>query len=64
MKYKKLRIIGTSHIAKESLEEVGERFAELGIKPWAISAATGEGIKELVRRTGRMVEALGEENDQ
>jgi GTP-binding protein len=50
--------------AREDFEDVCRRFKEIGIEPWGISAATGDGINELVRRTGRLVQALREEEDQ
>ena len=50
--------------AREDFEDVCRRFKEIGIEPWGISAATGDGINELVRRTGRLVQALREEADQ
>ncbi len=50
--------------AREDFEDVCRRFKEIGIEPWGISAATGDGINELVRRTGKLVQALREEEDQ
>jgi GTP-binding protein len=50
--------------AREDFEDVCRRFKEIGIEPWGISAATGDGINELVRRTGRLVQSLREEEEQ
>jgi GTP-binding protein len=47
--------------AREEFEDVCARFKEMGIEPWGISAATGDGIDELVRRTGRLVMTLRKE---
>jgi hypothetical protein len=35
-------------------------FQARGIEPWVVSAVTGEGVTELVRDTGRLVEAVKE----
>lgn len=44
--------------ARERLPEIQEAFARRGVEVWALSAATGEGLSELVRETGRLVEEL------
>ncbi len=43
---------------REGAEELRTRFAERGIELLTISAVTGEGLKDLVSRVGRQVEAL------
>lgn len=44
--------------AREGLADLQGAFAARGIETRAISAATGEGLKELVREVGQRVEAL------
>jgi len=45
---------------REALPGIRDAFARRGIEVWAVSAVTGEGVDELVRRTGRLLFA-GEE---
>jgi len=44
--------------AKEGLKDVQIQFKKLGIKTFPISAATGEGLKELIREVGKRLESL------
>ena len=44
--------------AKEGLKDVQIQFKKLGIKTFPISAATGEGLKELIREVGNGLESL------
>ena len=44
---------------REALPGIAERFRERGIDVWPVSAVTGEGVEELVRGTGRLLEAIG-----
>ena len=44
--------------AKEGLKDVQTQFKKLGIKTFPISAATGEGLKELIREVGNGLESL------
>ncbi|MBI5442636.1 MAG: GTPase ObgE [Deltaproteobacteria bacterium] len=46
--------------ARERLPELRRRFEELGLGVWPISGATGEGLAELVRETGKLVDRLRE----
>lgn len=48
--------------AREQEEELRERFAEAGVEVWTISAVAGQGLKELVNRTGRLVDELRRED--
>jgi GTPase len=47
--------------ARERVPELRRTFAALGIELWAISAVTGEGLRELVRETGKAVDELKRE---
>ena len=44
--------------ARESLSEIRNAFGSRGIQVWAISAATGEGLRDLIRETGKRIEGL------
>lgn len=44
--------------ARARLPELREAFGRRGLAVWAVSGATGEGLGELVRETGRLVERL------
>lgn len=59
---KKPRVIVLNKIditeAKEGLKDVQTHFNKLGIKTFPISAATGEGLKELIREVGKRLESL------
>jgi GTP-binding protein len=44
----------------DQLAEIVNAFQARGIEPWVVSAVTGEGVTELVRDTGRLVEAVKE----
>lgn len=43
---------------RDRLEDVREALRERGVDVWAISAVTGQGLRELVQRTGKLVEEL------
>jgi GTP-binding protein len=45
-------------VARERYAAIRARFAERGIELWAISAATGEGVPDLMREVGRRWRAL------
>jgi len=44
--------------AREHYPETRRRFAERGVELWAISAATGAGVGELMRAVGRRCQAI------
>lgn len=43
---------------RERLPEIRAQFAQLGVEPLAASAATGEGVPEVLERTRQLLEAL------
>jgi GTP-binding protein len=47
--------------ARERLPGIVRAFRERGVEAWAVSAVTGEGIADLVRETGRLVEVARRE---
>ncbi len=49
--------------SRERLPSIRALFAERGIKLWAVSAATGEGVSALIREVGRHWRALRAQTD-
>ena len=60
--YEKPQIVAPNKVditeSREKLEEIGGYFENKGIPIFPISGATGEGLKELVRETGKRLEEI------
>ena len=60
--YEKPQIVAPNKVditeSREKLEEIRGYFEKRGIPIFPISGATGEGLKELVRETGKRLEEL------